>query len=258
MRAPALRVVEGHARAYRHTWKGSAVTTFANPVLFLLAMGLGLGTLVDRGQPAGLAGAGSYLAFLAPGLLAATAMQLGVGMSTWPVLSAVKWQRTYQAVLATPIGTRDLVLGHLGWVTLRLLLATVVFAAVMTAFGAAGAGSAALAVPPAVLTGLAFAAPVAAYAVSLEHDYALAGLFRFGVVPMFLFSGTFFPVAQLPGWLRPVAVATPLWHGVELARAAAVGTLPALPVALHVAYLLAWLVAGTAAACWRFERRLVR
>jgi lipooligosaccharide transport system permease protein len=253
--AAALRVLEGHARKYRRTWLGSVVTTFLNPVLFLLAMGVGLGTLVDRG---GAFGGVGYLEFLAPGLLAATAMQTAAGDSAFPVRASIKWVKTYHAALATPVRARDLVVGHLCWVALRLALAATVFALVMTAFGATRPAGGALAVLPAVLTGMAFAPLVTAIAASGSSDYGLSSLFRFGIVPLFLFSGTFFPISQLPALLQPVAVATPLWHGVELTRAAALGSTPAWPPFGHVAYLVAWLLAGAVVAVRVFERKLVR
>ncbi|MBA2529647.1 MAG: ABC transporter permease [Euzebyales bacterium] len=258
MAAPALRFMETQARVYRRTWKASAFTTFLNPVLFLLAMGMGLGTLVDRGDGAAGLGGLTYLQFLAPGLLAASAMQTAAGDSSFPVMAGVKWQKTYHAALATPISARDLVHGHLIWVLVRLLMTVTAFFVVMALFGAARLPGGAVAVLPAVLTGMAFAAPVTAFAVRLENDYHLSSLFRFGIVPLFLFSGTFFPISQLPGWLQPAAYVTPLWHGVELTRAAALGTAPAWPPILHAAYLAAWVAVGVGLAVRGFRRRLVR
>jgi lipooligosaccharide transport system permease protein len=255
--APALRVLETQARVYRRTWKASAFTTFLNPVLFLLAMGMGLGTLVDRGDgAAGLAGS-TYLQFLAPGLLAAGAMQTAAGDSSWPVMAGIKWQKSYYAALATPISARDLVHGHLAWVVVRLLVTTAVFFGVMALFGAARLPGGVVAMLPATLTGMAFAAPITAFAAQLRNDYHLSSLFRFGIVPLFLFSGTFFPISQLPDWLEPVAYVTPLWHGVELTRATALGTSPAWPPLAHAAYLLTWVTVGVVLAERSFQRRLV-
>ena len=125
--------------------------------------------------------------------------------STWPVMAAVKWLKTYDAMLATPLRVRDVLVGHLTWIALRVLMTCAVFLAVMAAFGAVKSPEAVLLLPVGVLTGLAFAAPIAAYAVTLERDSGLSALFRFGIIPMFLFSGTFFPVSQLPAAVRPVA-----------------------------------------------------
>jgi lipooligosaccharide transport system permease protein len=113
-----------------------------------------------------------------------------------------------------------------------------------------------LAIPAAVLTGMAFAIPIAAFAATLDGDAAFAALFRFVVMPMFLFSGTFFPVSQLPKGLRIVAYFTPLWHGVDLCRSLALGTAPLGRSVLHLAYLLAFIAVGFVVARRTFERRL--
>jgi lipooligosaccharide transport system permease protein len=253
MTARSMRVLEAYARGYRRTWRGSVISTFLSPVLFLLAMGVGLGTLVDAGS----ADLGvPYLAFVAPGLLAATAMQTGAGDGAWPVMAGMKWRKNYHAAVATPVTSRDLVIGHLGWAAIRLAFVLVVYAAAIWAFGALTAPRALLAAGPALLTGVAFAAATTAYAAGLENETGLSNLFRFGIVPLFLFSGTFFPISQLPDWLEPVAYATPLWHGVDLGRALALGTPTTLPAWMSVGYLLAMLAAGTVVAIRRFERRL--
>lgn len=254
----ALRVAEGRARAYRHVWKGTAVTSFFTPVAFLVALGLGLGTLVDAGDAGRALAGGTYLAFLAPGLLAATTMQTAANECAWPVMAGLKWHRTYDALIATPIAVRDLVIGHLLWTAVRLLMVAAAFAVVMAAFGVSGAGGSALAVAPAVLTGIAFAPAVLAFAAVQDDADGLAALFRFGITPLFLFSGAFFPVSQLPGWLQPVAFATPLWHGVELTRAAVLATVPALAPGWHMAYLAVWAAVGTVVAIRLLGRRLIR
>ena len=255
MVAPALRVTEGNARVYRRTWRGSVISTFLNPVLFMLAMGLGLGALVDE-NPSN-AGLGiSYLEFLAPGLLAATAMQIGASDSSFAVMAGHRWTKTYYAILATPVGIGSLVYGHLWWVTLRLTFTSVVFVGIMALFGASPLWLGLVAVIPAVLTGMAFAGPTAAYAAWLDDAPGLTALFRFGIVPMFLFSGTFFPITQLPAWLQPVAYATPLWHGVALCRAITLGVETPAHWAVHVGYLVVWVVAGVVAARYFFHRRL--
>lgn len=254
--ATSYLVTEGHARVYRRTWRGSVISTFLNPIMFLLAMGVGLGTLVDDGG-----GTASldlpYLTFLAPGLLAATAMQTGVGDAAWPVMAGIKWRKTYQATLATPVGIEDVVVGQLAWVAVRLTFVTVVYSLVMSLFDATDYLDGLLAVPPAVLTGLAFSAPMIAYTASLENEAGLSAMFRFGVLPLFLFSGTFFPIDQLPELIQPMAWVIPLWHGVSLCRGLALGVPFEAPPAASVAYLLAWLVVGTVLAIRRMRKRLV-
>lgn len=254
----AFRALEHNIISYRRVWKGSLFSNFVNPILFLTAMGLGLGSLVDSGERAGTLGATSYLAFLAPGLLAATAMQTAAFESSYPVMAGMKWRKTYHAALSTPMRPFDLVGGQLVFVTFRLVVTSVVFAIAISLFGAADFGRAMLATIPAVLTGLAFAAPITAFAGNLERDQALASLFRFGIVPMFLFSGTFFPVDQIPDWLEPLVYVIPLWHGVELTRAVALGTSTTLYPAVHVAALIGVTAAGFFLAVKAFEKRLIK
>ncbi|HSM02106.1 MAG TPA: ABC transporter permease [Acidimicrobiia bacterium] len=257
MLAHSGRLIEASARVYRRTFRGSLVSTFFNPILFLLAMGVGLGQLVDSGS-----GDASleitYLTFLAPGLLAATAMMTGAGDSAFPVMAGIKWRKSYDAVLATPIGVTDLVLGHLGWVAVRLTFVTLVYAMVMAAFGATTVVEGLIAVPPAVATGLAFAGVITAYTAQLEDERGLSSMFRFGMTPLFLFSGTFFPVSQLPGWMQPVAYATPLWHGVSLCRGLAVGTEYEVNPVISAAYLAAMILLGIALATRTMRKRLIK
>lgn len=251
-----VRAFEYWAYQYRRTWRGSMVASFLNPVLFLLAMGLGLGSLVDKSHRAASLGGAQYLVFLAPGLLAATAMQMAGAESTYPVMASVKWVRQYFAMLATPLRIIDVLAGHLLYIAARLTLATTVFLGVMAVFGATRSWWALLAVPAAVLTGMAFAAPITAWAVTRQSDGAFVPLFRFVLIPMFLFSGTFFPISQLPSAIRPVAYITPLWHGVALCRTLALGQLGAAGIATHVAVLTGLVVAGVAAGSVTYRRRL--
>ena len=258
MSLPQVRSFEYWAYQYKRTWRGSLISSFLSPVLYLAAIGIGLGTLIDKNRTGGQhLGGLAYLAFLAPGLLAAAAMQTAANESSYPVLGAIKWIRTYHAMLATPLRVIDVLLGHLIWIALRLLMATTIFLVVMAAFGATRSPLALLDVPAGVLTGLAFAAPIAAFAATQDNDSYFAALFRFVVIPMFLFSGTFFPVSQLPAIMRPVAYLTPLWHGVDLCRTLALGTATVGRTALHTAYLLVWVIAGTAVARLTYRRRLV-
>ena len=252
------RVVEASARVYRRTWRGSVISTFFNPILYLLAMGVGLGKLVDDGSGAANLGGLEYLTFLAPGLLAATAMMTGAGDASWPVMAGIKWRKTYDAILATPVGVFDLVVGHLSWVGVRLLFVTVVYSGVMTAFGATTITQGVLAVPPAVLTGLGFSAIITAYTARLQDEQGLSAMFRFGIMPLFLFSGTFFPISQLPGWIQPVAQATPLFHGVSLCRGLALGVGFEVNPAVSIAYLVGLLVVGTLLATRLMGRRLIK
>lgn len=241
---------------YRRVWRGSIISGFLTPLLFLTAMGIGLGTLVDDAPSGGIEGM-SYITFLAPGILAAQAMQTAAFESTFPVMGAVKWQRQYHAMLAAPLGIADLVVGHLLFVAMRLTIASSVFLLIMGVFGALESWWAVLGLPVAVLTGLAFAAPIFAFAAGQDGVGGFNMLFRFVVLPMFLFSGTFFPVEQLPYVLELVAMVTPLWHAVELCRGLALETMTVAPALGHVGYLLLWLVVGYMLALRSFRKRLV-
>lgn len=242
---------------YRRTWRGTSISTVLQPLGFLAAMGLGLGVLVDDGGGTTSLGGVSYLEFLAPGLLAATSMQMAAFESTYPVMGAIKWNKQYHAMLATPLRVVDVLTGHLLWVTVRFLLNGAVFLVIMALFGAVDRSAALLCLPAAVVTGMAFAPAIFAFAATRENDSGFAMLFRFGIMPMFLFSGTFFPISQLPDWLEPVAYVVPLWHGVDLCRDLALGTSSWGSAAVHVGYLMVWCAAGFVAALHHFEKRLV-
>jgi lipooligosaccharide transport system permease protein len=251
-----LAVVDWHARAYRHVWRGSVTVSFLNPVFFLISIGVLLGALVDRRHPD--LGGLSYLEFVAPALLATTAMQTAASQTTYPVLAGLKWLRTYQAVVATPVRVSELVAGVLAWAGARIFLAASVFTLVAAVGGAFESPLAVLAPLAALLCGLGFAAAIAAFSASLENDQWLPPLFRFGLVPLFLFSGTFFPIDRLPDWLEPAAWVTPLWHGVALCRDLASGNVETIPTAGHLLYLTTLAVVGTALAARACSRRLLR
>lgn len=240
---------------YRRIWFGSAISTFLAPLLYLAGMGFGLGMLIDR-TAGGVAGV-SYVAFLAPGVLAVTALQVAAGETSFPVMGAIKWQRTYYGMIATPLRPREIVVGHQVYVLLRVTMAATVFFGIAAALGTVRSWWALAAVPVTVLGGMAFATCSYAWSARLDNDRGLTLMFRFVVMPMTLFSGTFFPIEQLPGWLQPVAWATPLWHAVDASRALSLGTATAGGILGHVGYLTAWLVAGQVLSVRILQRRLV-
>jgi lipooligosaccharide transport system permease protein len=250
--ARAAVVFEGLLIAYRRAWRATIVTSFVSPVLFLLAIGVGLGGEVDE---TGSLGGVDYLDFVAPGLLAAAAMQVAATESSFPVMNGVKWSRTFHATLATPVRVPDLVAGRFAWVALRVAVTSAVFLVVTLPFGAVSSPLAILALPAALLTGMAFATGTEAFAATRENDGAFVGLYRFAIVPMFLFAGTFFPVDQLPDWLEPLAWVTPLWHGVELCRDLMLGD-PRLADLGHASLLLVLAAGGAVAAVITYRRRL--
>jgi lipooligosaccharide transport system permease protein len=241
---------------YKRTWKGTLVSSFVLPLLYLASMGVGLGSFVDSNGTGTLGGV-SYLHFIAPGLLASTALQIAVGEATYPVMSGLKWQKFYHSMIATPLRAADVVYGQLGFIAFRVFSSCAVFMVVITLFGGLKSPLGVLGLPVALLTGMAVAGPVAAYATKLDNDSGFAMIFRFGVVPAFLFSGAFFPVSQLPNWIEWLAYVSPLWHGVDLARALSLGTVEPWLALVNVVYLMTWFVVGTWLAVRGFTRRLV-
>jgi lipooligosaccharide transport system permease protein len=206
-------------------------------------MGYGLGSLVDRNGTAALGGV-PYVTFVAPAVLCVQAMNTALANSLWPVFGAMRWNAIYVAARATVLRPADICRGHLMFITLRIAMNCACFVAFMAALGLIRSAWAVLLLPAALLTGFAFATPTVAWVITLKRDSSLNYPVRFGAVPLMLFSGTFFPISQLPGWVRPVAYATPLWHGVALCRALSLGTVFASPgdaglAALHVGYLAA-------------------
>ncbi|HEV3370601.1 MAG TPA: ABC transporter permease [Acidimicrobiales bacterium] len=240
---------------YKRTWKSSVATSFLIPILYLAAMGIALGSLIDK-HSHGVGGV-SYLAYLAPGLLAGTSMQIGTNDMMYPVLGAIKWMRTYLAMLAGPLSVYDVLIGHLAWVATRIAIVVSIYLAVMAAFGTIFSFWAVLALPVAVLTGMAFGAPMAAFAATLDKDSGFSTLYRFVIIPLFLFSGIFFPISQLPLVLQVVAYISPLFHGVSLCRDLTLGTVHPWPDLGHAAYLCLWVGVGYAVGRHTFAKRLV-
>ncbi|MGV1008921.1 MAG: ABC transporter permease [Dermatophilaceae bacterium] len=245
-------------RVYRRTWRASAFGRVLSPVLMLVSLGFGLGSLVDRG--AGISWHGQvvpYLQFVAPALIASQAMTTGLGESSWPVLGAIRWNGTYHAMLATPARTGDILRAHLANVAVQVAGAVVVFLAVASAFGAFRSWWVVLSLPVAMLTGLGFASLMTALAARALTETAFTLVFRLVMAPLMLFSGTFFPVESLPPLLRPIAWLTPLWHGVEACRSLALGEVSWPALGGQFLLLSGFLAGGWWVAARQLRRRLV-
>ena len=257
--APWLRAFEYWWYRYRRTWRGSVAYSFIFPTLYLAAMGLGLGTLVNHHLGTSITSLGTtgYLSFVAPGILAGSAMQIAVNESTYPVMGAIRWDRSYLAQTYTPLSVDDVLAGHVCFMAFRLLITCLSFCLIMVAFGSVHSWQGVLAIPVCVLTGLAFALPLAAFAARQDTDAGVSTVNRLVVVPLFLFSGSFFPTHQLPGFLRVVALFTPLYHGVALARSCTLGHLMQRASLAHLVYLLGLVLAGTLVARASYRSRLV-
>ena len=240
---------------YQRTWRASVWSSVFGPLFYLGAMGYGLGSLVDKNGTASLGGV-PYVVFVAPAVLAVQAMNSGLSNALFPVFGGMHWNKIYLAARATMLRPGDIFRGHLLFMTMRITMNSACFIAAMAAFGLIRSPWAVLLLPASTLLGFAFATPSAAWAVTLDHDTQMNYPIRFGAVPLMLFSGTFFPIAQLPGWIRWVAYATPLWHGVALCRALSLGDIDAGSTAIHVGYLVALAAFGLWWGGRTYRRRL--
>ena len=223
----ALRAYQYSLLSYKRTWRGSLTTTFLYPLLYLAAIGVGLGHLIDHGSKTAVEGV-PYIWFLAPGLLAGTAMQIGVNESTFPVMAGIKWLKTYFAMLATPLEVTDVLYGHLLWIVTRVSLASGVFLGVMALFHTVASPWAVAAFPAAVLTGAAFAAPMMAFSATQETDQSFIVIYRFVVVPFVLVLRDLlpgYPAARMAPGRRPLHPALPGRELVSRSRARSYGGL---------------------------------
>jgi lipooligosaccharide transport system permease protein len=241
---------------YKRTWRGSVISSFLSPLLYLTAMGEGLGRFVDHSGTSALGGV-TYLVYISPGLLATTAMTTAVEESTYPVMGAFKWSRVYYSMAATPLEPSDIVLAHLVTVAFRILTTCAVFLGVLAAFGSLVTWWGALAsLAVSVLLGMAHATPLFALSARLPDPSGFSLVYRLGLIPMTLFSGAFFPVSRLPRALSWLAYLSPIWHGVDLSRMLTLDEVRVLPALVHVAYLAVWLLAGYYLSGRAFAKRL--
>lgn len=248
-----------------YTWAGMRaylqtilLATFGLPLLYLTAMGIGLGALVDKG--AGLVGGVPYLVFVGPGLLVSAIVMEGMAEFSFPVMGGFKWQRFYYAAQASPVTPRQIVSGQVFAVAVRFFLQASVFWIALVLFGVTRSGWSFLIVPIATLAAVSFGAPMMAYAATLEDEgFQFAFVQRFIVNPMFLFAGTFYPLESMPVYLQWVGWISPMWHGTQLARIATYGMPnPLWLTLLHVAFLVGTAVTGLLLAFRVFARRLTR
>lgn len=258
MTAPAaVRAWESHFTRYRTVWRSNLMGAVLQPFLYLVGMGIGVGALVDRGASADeLLDGLTYFEFLAPALLATTAMMVSAQESLWPVTGGFRTQRTFHAQAATPLSPGEITGGLALWQTTRAVISASGVAAVLLCFSATRSWGLLLAIPFGGLTGVAFAAPITAWAATRQRDQSFPNILRFVIMPMFLFGGTFYPVSQLPDVLEPIARITPLWHGVQLCRGAVHGRLGFVDAVGHCAFLAAFALGGWLASRRAFARRL--
>ncbi len=253
--AASGRVWQRNFLVYRRLWHRSLAFGFLQPILFLTAMGIGVGTLISADNLSAFGGV-PYLHWLGPGLLSAMAMQTATFESTYPIMNKIMWGRNYEAMLSTPLETRNLVVGELFWVSFRIGTLAAVFLVVLTIFGIVRSPFAVLAVPVAMLIGVAFSSCLYAFTATQRNDVGFSALFRFVINPLFLFSGTFFPLSRLPDAIEWIAWATPLYHGVQLVRGLVLDSLDLAAAPIHLAYLLVMLGVGVVLADRNLRRRM--
>ncbi|HVM46197.1 MAG TPA: ABC transporter permease [Candidatus Thermoplasmatota archaeon] len=242
-----FRVWQRELTLYKRIWPSTILSTLFDPILYLLAMGFGVGAYITQD----IEGV-SYLQFIAPGLVASSAMYAAAYEAAWNSYVRIFHERSYEAMMTTPADLEDVVAGEIAWGATRSLVYSIVMLGVLFAFGLIRSPYALLVPLVAFLGGTMFMVLGLAYTVRIKHMDQLTFLFTLGVTPMFLFSGVFFPLAGLPAWVQTVAWASPLYHLVEVVRALAIGALSSTTL-LH----LAWMV-GVTLALWGLPSLVLR
>ena len=242
---------------YRREWIGSVFSGFIEPLVVLAGLGIGLGVLVGD-RAAEITGGVSYVTYIAPALMASQAMQFGAGEAAWPILGRIMWVRIYHAMVATPLKPTDIIVGAILFMGGKVAFAAAFFAGVLLVTGIATSPTGALGMLGiSVLTAFAFGAPMAAFSVTQKSDQGFAFLFRLIITPLTFFSGTYFPIENLPFAAQVLSWFTPLAHGVALSRSMALGT-PVTYVWFHVGALLLWGIVGTVVAIYLFRKRMLK
>ncbi|MDJ0338105.1 ABC transporter permease [Cryobacterium sp. PH31-O1] len=246
-------VAEHRFRIMRSYAQTVLFTAVGSPLVYLYATGVGLASLVDGNLGDNAVNGVSYLAFLAPALLASSAIAVASEEFTYPIMLGFKWNPTFFGMNASSIQPGQIINGIVISVAARMLITCVIFYVFMLVFGAVPGPLGFVAVLVALLTGLAFGALVMAYTATLKDDTGqLAMVQRFVILPMTLFSGTFFPLDVLPPYLQWIGWISPLWHGTELSRVFAYGMPEPIWLSMvHVLYLATLLAVG-----WVWARRL--
>ena len=247
-RQRAPRIIERKLMVYRHLWL-TFLAGFFEPVFYLLSVRIGIGKLVGHVNVNGHSL--TYAAFVAPALLAASAMNGAVFDSTFGVFFQLKYQKSYEAILATPVTVDDLALGEIGWALFRGFMYAVAFLLVMAAMGLVQSPWVVLALPGATLIGFAFGA-VGLACTSYMRSWQDFEFVQLTILPLFLFSATFYPLSTYPRALQLVVQCTPLYQGVAMERAFTTGTI-GVDMLVHVGYLSVMGLIGLRAASRRMH-----
>lgn len=245
--------LEHQGRRFRTTLRPTIVNGLLAPVLFLFTVGFGLGSQID--DPAAL-GTSDYQSFVGPGVLATIAVMQASSQSLWPTLGAIKWEGTYQTALTTPLTAAELATGHIMWIATRVLVGAIMYVSVLALFGIATEWTTLLAPIVAALTAASFAAPISAWVATKDDDYAFSVVQRVAITPVFLFSGAFFPLDQIPAVVAWIVRVLPAWHGVQVCRGLIIGGLDTLAMLGHLGWILVWIFCGWFWATRTFTNRL--
>ncbi|WP_193509079.1 ABC transporter permease [Cryobacterium sp. BB736] len=250
-------VAEHRLMVMRSYLQTMIATGIGSPLLYLYALGVGLATIVDASVGSEQA-AVTYLVFVAPALLCSAALTTATEEFSYPIMLGFKWNPTFFGMNSAPLTGQQIINGVVYAVIIRMLGQSIVYYAFMLLFGAVPSPLGWLTIPVATLTGMAVGTLIMAYATHLDEDRGQFNyVMRFGVIPMTLFSGTFFPLETLPSFLQWIGWISPLWHGVELSRVFAYGLdEPGWLTAVHVIYLIALTVIGWVVAQRLAVRRL--
>lgn len=246
------RLVQRNLTVYRHTWL-ILLSGFFEPLFYLLALGVGLGDLV--GDVTFHGNTVTYAAFVAPGLLASSSMNGAIYETTFNVFDKLRWRKTYDGVLATPMEPFDIATGEVAWALLRGQLYATAFLVVMLAMGLVESWWALLAWPAATVVAFGFAGAGMA-GTTFMRSWNDAEWVAIATLPLFLFSATFYPLDTYPRWLQLVVQVTPLYQGVDLLRSLTLGQ-PSWALLWHVAYLVTMGTVGLRIAGRRIGRLLL-
>ena len=260
VRNGAWRVAEYRLRQVTKWWGSIVAFGLGNPILFLLSVGLGVGSLVDANNGAEALGGVGYLQFVAPALLAAAAIQGVMDEVTFPTMDGFVWDKAFFAIGATSVSPKQIANGVMIVALLRGLFTTVLYLGILLAFGAIPIASVLPLLLTSMFAGWGWASLMLAFTARLESDDGyFAIISRFVVTPLFLFSGTFYPLEQMPIYLQPIGWISPIWHSTELGRFLSYGAeIEPIMFFVHFGYLALMGVVGMSLAYPKFHQRLLK
>lgn len=260
VRNGAWRVAEYRLRQVTKWWGSIVAFGLGNPILFLLSVGLGVGSLVDANNGAEALGGVGYLQFVAPALLAAAAIQGVMDEVTFPTMDGFVWDKAFFAIGATSVSPKQIANGVMIVALLRGLFTTVLYLGILLAFGAIPVASVLPLLLTSMFAGWGWASLMLAFTARLESDDGyFAIISRFVVTPLFLFSGTFYPLEQMPIYLQPIGWISPIWHSTELGRFLSYGAeIEPIMFFVHFGYLALMGVVGMSLAYPKFHQRLLK